>query len=66
MRFSGRPNRSMKLDSVYLRHMRDAIAKIERYLASVDDETFTGNDMMINAVLRKLAEPGTPMDLCAA
>ena len=44
----------MRPDTVYLSHMRDAIAKIERYLASVDYETFTGNDMMIDAVVREL------------
>ena len=44
----------MRPDAVYLSHMRDAIAKVERYLASVDYETFTGNDMMIDAVVREL------------
>lgn len=44
----------MKPDRVYLSHMRDAIAKIERYLAGVDYETFAGNDMMIDAVVREL------------
>ena len=44
----------MERDRVYLRHMRDAIAKIERYLAGVDYEAFTGNDMMIDAVIREL------------
>jgi uncharacterized protein with HEPN domain len=44
----------MKPDAIYLSHMRDAIAKIERYLADVDYETFTGNDMMIDAVIREL------------
>ena len=44
----------MKPDAVYLSHMRDAIAKIERYLAGVDYETFAANDMMIDAVVREL------------
>jgi uncharacterized protein with HEPN domain len=44
----------MKADGVYLSHMRDAIAKIERYLTGTDYETFTGNDMMIDAVIREL------------
>jgi uncharacterized protein with HEPN domain len=44
----------MKPDGVYLSHMRDAIAKIERYLAGVDYETFTSDDMMIDAVVREL------------
>jgi len=38
----------MEPDRVYLSHMRDAIAKIERYLAGTDYETFAGNDMMID------------------
>ena len=44
----------MERDHVYLSHMRDAIAKVERYLAGADYETFTGNDMMIDAVVREL------------
>jgi uncharacterized protein with HEPN domain len=44
----------MKPDHVYLSHMRDAIAKIERYLGGTDYETFAGNDMMIDAVVREL------------
>ena len=44
----------MKPDRVYLSHMRDAIAKIERYLTGVDYETFAGNDVMIDAVVREL------------
>jgi uncharacterized protein with HEPN domain len=44
----------MKADRVYLSHMRDAIAKIDRYLAGTDYETFAGNDMMIDAVVREL------------
>jgi len=44
----------MQPDRVYLSHMRDAIAKIERYVAGADYETFTGNDMMIDAVVREL------------
>jgi uncharacterized protein with HEPN domain len=44
----------MKPDRVYLCHMRDAIGKIEHYLAGADYETFVGNDMMIDAVVREL------------
>ena len=44
----------MKPDHVYLSHMRDAITKIERYLADTDYEAFTANDMMIDAVIREL------------
>jgi uncharacterized protein with HEPN domain len=44
----------MKPDHVYLSHMRDAIAKIERYVSATDYETFAGNDMMIDAVIREL------------
>jgi uncharacterized protein with HEPN domain len=34
--------------------MRDAIEKIERYLAATDYETFAGDDMKIDAVVREL------------
>jgi len=44
----------MKPDHIYLSHMRDAIAKIERYLAGANYETFASNDMMIDAVVREL------------
>ncbi len=44
----------MENDLVYLRHMLDAIEKIDRYLTDTDYETFAGNDMMIDAVVREL------------
>jgi uncharacterized protein with HEPN domain len=44
----------MKHDTIYLRHILDAIEKIERYLANVDYETFSRNDMMTDAVVREL------------
>ncbi len=44
----------MKHDCVYLRHMLEAIEKIERYLAGTDYETFSRNDMMIDGVVREL------------
>jgi len=43
----------MKADCVYLSHIRDAIAKIERYLSGANYEAFAGNDMMIDAVIRE-------------
>lgn len=44
----------MERDLKYLRHILDAIEKIERYLAPADFETFSINDMMIDAVIREL------------
>jgi uncharacterized protein with HEPN domain len=44
----------MENDLVYLRHMLDAIDKIDLYLTDVDYEAFAANDMMIDAVVREL------------
>jgi len=46
---------STKDDRLYLGHIRDAIAKIEKYLADVQFEAFSANDMMVDAVIRELA-----------
>jgi len=44
----------MKSNSTYLRHILDAIEKIERYLSDTDYESFVHNDMMTDAVIREL------------
>ena len=44
----------MKDDEVYLRHILDAIEKIETYLHSQTHESLSQNDMMIDAVVREL------------
>jgi len=44
----------MKHDVVYLRHILDAIEKIETYLKGATYESFCSNDMMIDAVVREL------------
>jgi len=44
----------MKSDTTYLRHILDAIEKIERYLSGTDYESFVHNDMMTDAVIREL------------
>jgi uncharacterized protein with HEPN domain len=44
----------MKSDLTYLRHILDAIEKIDRYLAGTDFGAFSDNDMMIDAVVREL------------
>lgn len=44
----------MERDLTYLRHILDAIEKIERYVAEADYEVFSSNDMMIDAVVREL------------
>ena len=44
----------MKDDQVYLRHILDAIEKIESYIQNDTHESFSKNDMMIDAVVREL------------
>ncbi|OGB89533.1 hypothetical protein A2625_01260 [candidate division WOR-1 bacterium RIFCSPHIGHO2_01_FULL_53_15] len=44
----------MKNDLVYLEHIAEAIQKIEKYLKEVSFEQFSGNDMLIDAVIREL------------
>ena len=44
----------MKSDSIYLRHILEAIEKIERYLSGIAYESFIDNDMMTDAVIREL------------
>ena len=42
-------------DLVYLRHIRDAIERIERYTTSVSKEEFFGEEMRQDAVIRQLS-----------
>ena len=44
----------MKSDSTYLRHILDAMEKVERYLSGANYESFIHNDMMTDAVIREL------------
>ena len=44
----------MKDDVVYLRHILEAIEKIESYVKGAAYESFSSNDMMIDAVVREL------------
>ena len=41
-------------DSVYLRHISDAIAKIEQYLLGMTEEAFSLNSMVQDAVIRQI------------
>jgi uncharacterized protein with HEPN domain len=41
-------------DSVYLRHILDAMAKIEEYLAGMDRAAFQASTMAQDAVIRRL------------
>ncbi|MFN0112095.1 MAG: DUF86 domain-containing protein [Blastocatellia bacterium] len=41
-------------DSVYLRHILDAIAKIELYIQGVDADSFFQQDMRQDAVIRQI------------
>jgi len=43
-----------KDDTAYLRHILDAISKIEEYVAGVDYESFTENTLVQDAVMRQL------------
>ncbi len=44
----------MRRDLVYLRHMAEAAAKIDRYLRGLTRETFGQDDMAVDAVIREL------------
>jgi uncharacterized protein with HEPN domain len=41
-------------DTIYLRHVLDAIAKIERYLTSVDEAIFYNESLIQDDVIRHL------------
>ena len=43
-----------KDDSVYLRHILDAISKIEEYSQEVDYQSFTRNTLIQDGVIRQL------------
>jgi len=45
---------SSRDDSVYLRHMLDAIDKIEMYLRNVDKSAFDRNSLLQDGVIREL------------
>ncbi|MGQ9497075.1 MAG: HepT-like ribonuclease domain-containing protein [Desulfotomaculales bacterium] len=45
---------SRRDDSVYLRHVLDAINKIEVYLGNVDKSTFDRNSLIQDGVIREL------------
>lgn len=48
------PSPSMSRDDVYLCHIADAAAKIERYTRGFSRNTFGQDDMVIDAVVREL------------
>lgn len=41
-------------DSVYIRHIADAIDRIEKYTGNVDEKTFLTNSLIQDAVIRQL------------
>src|SRR3990167_815101 len=41
-------------DRVYLRHIVDAIGKVERYVFEVSEEEFGNDDMRVDGVVREL------------
>jgi len=43
-----------KNNTVYLRHIIDAIEKIEKYLSGVSEESFVSNSLVQDGVIRQL------------
>lgn len=41
-------------NTVYLRHIMDAVAKIEEYTEGIDDKTFSGNTLLQDGVIRQI------------
>jgi len=41
-------------DTVYLRHILDAIVKIEEYLAGIDQGAFTKNSLVQDGIIRQI------------
>lgn len=41
-------------ETVYLRHILDAIAKVETYLTDVDEDTFDENSLLQDGVIRQI------------
>ena len=54
----------MKSEALYVRHVLEAIQKIESYLGDTDFEKFSDNDMMIDAVARELEIIGEAAGQC--
>ncbi len=48
----------MKDNILYLRHMLEAIEKVERYIGEKSFDDFIGDDMLYDAVLRELTIVG--------
>ena len=44
----------MKNDIIFIKHIFDAISKIERFIQSVPFDNFVDNEMMLSAVIREL------------
>jgi uncharacterized protein with HEPN domain len=44
----------MRDESIYLRHMLDAIAKTEEYLQGLDEVTFSRNTLVQDGVIRQI------------
>lgn len=47
-------NRSMSSDEIYLRHILEAIEKIERYTNGLTRNAFERSDLVIDGVIREL------------
>jgi uncharacterized protein with HEPN domain len=44
----------MKSDTVYLRHILEAVEKIEHYLSGITYESFCEDNMILDAVMKEL------------
>ena len=47
-----RKNRQRLID--YLQHMQEAVLRIQKYIGNCDENTFIGNELVQNAVIRNL------------
>lgn len=48
----------MKKDKTYIKHIAEAIGKIENYLTRITYKSFVKNDMLIDVLIRELAVIG--------
>lgn len=53
----------MKTDEIYLRHILDAINKIRKYTDKVDEDKFKSEEIIQDAVIRKLEIIGEAVKL---
>jgi len=42
-----------KINTIYLRHILDSIAKIEKFIGTLSEKDFFSDDLRVSAVLRE-------------